>query len=285
MTFLFSDGYPKNDSPAPITFTPTFAKVYPNSGGSVGGTLITVNAPGVGVKTAVVNLFDETLNKNICVEVNVSQYGSFTCLTTTDEINNSHNLKLVVGTTKYNCANTNPDLCKYSQQLASSPVISSVNLLGNTITFDGTSFPSNIGVEFTAHASYQSMKVEATEWTTTHVVATFPIGIPFSATPISPKLSFTRKADGVVFYAKTSVSVSHPVVVSATDSTDGLSLSFAGGLKFTINKPDVYATLLEPTNRLEICGNVCSPIDDLSNINTVTCNLPALATTYSASTY
>ena len=76
LTLEFADGYPAGyASLAPITFTPSFASVYPNSGGSVGGTLITVDAPGIGVKTAGLNIFDVILNKNICAEVHATKYG------------------------------------------------------------------------------------------------------------------------------------------------------------------------------------------------------------------
>ena len=54
---------------------------------------------------------------------------------------------------------------------------------------------------------------------------------------------------------------------------------------YTVTKVNAYATLLEKANRLEICGNVCKPIDTLSDINKVACLLPALATSYSAATY
>ena len=41
ITILFEDGYPANyKSLVPITFTPSYASVYPNSNGSFGGTLL-----------------------------------------------------------------------------------------------------------------------------------------------------------------------------------------------------------------------------------------------------
>jgi hypothetical protein len=55
--------------------------------------------------------------------------------------------------------------------------------------------------------------------------------------------------------------------VTAADSSSNLSVSYAGGLKYTVTKVNAYATLLEKANRLEICGNVCKPIDALSDIN------------------
>jgi hypothetical protein len=55
--------------------------------------------------------------------------------------------------------------------------------------------------------------------------------------------------------------------VTAADSTSNISVSYAGGLMYTVTKLNAYATLLEKANRLEICGNVCNPIAALSNLN------------------
>jgi hypothetical protein len=142
-------------------------------------------------------------------------------------INTTDTLQLLVGTVKYTCANTDPNLCKYSQQLANSPAITSVSLSGNTITFNGNLFPST--TDYIANASYQSMKVEFTTWLTNQASATFPLGIPASATAIKPKLFFIRKSDGVVFYAKNSSSIANPLGITAADSPLSSYVSFAGG--------------------------------------------------------
>jgi hypothetical protein len=117
------------------------------------------------------------------------------------------------------------------------------------------------------------------------VIATFPLGIPFSAVAILPKLYFTRLSDGVVIYAFNNISRANPITVTAADSTSNLSVSYAGGLYFTVTKTNVYATLLEKSNRLEICGNVCKPIGEYSDKDQVVCMIPALATTYSVENY
>lgn len=143
-------------------------------------------------------------------------------------INTTDTLQLLVGTIKYNCANADPNLCKYSQQLANSPIITSISSPNvNTITFNGSLFPST--TDYIARASYQSMTVEITSWLTTQASATFPLGIPASATAIKPKLFFTRKSDGVVFYAKNSSTIAKPLGIVAADSPSGLVASFAGG--------------------------------------------------------
>ena len=63
----------------------------------------------------------------------------------------------MVGTVKYDCANSDLNLCKYSQLSTNSPGVTKVVLSGNVMTFTGTLFPSTTG--FTLHASYQSMIV------------------------------------------------------------------------------------------------------------------------------
>jgi hypothetical protein len=64
--FYFEDGLPEGyRSLTPLTLTPTWASVSP-SVGSMGGTLLTVIAPGVGTKTSGLNLFDVTANRTVC---------------------------------------------------------------------------------------------------------------------------------------------------------------------------------------------------------------------------
>ena len=81
------------------------------------------------------------------------------------------------------------------------------------------------------------------------------------------------------------VTLTNAVTVLASDSTSGLTSSFAGGLSYTIAKANVYASLLEAGNRITVCGNVC-PLDATQSDSTkAVCILPKLATTYSATTY
>jgi hypothetical protein len=57
----FADGLPNGfNALLPITFVPKFGGVSPNLGESMGGTLITVTAPGVVQKGEAVNLYNET---------------------------------------------------------------------------------------------------------------------------------------------------------------------------------------------------------------------------------
>lgn len=83
----------------------------------------------------------------------------------------------------------------------------------------------------------------------------------------------------------TGVTLTNTVTVLASDSTSGITSSFAGGLSYTITKANVYASLLEAGNSITFCGNVC-PLDATqSDSAKVVCTLPKLTTTYSATTY
>jgi len=62
-----------------LTLTPAFVSLSPNSGGSEGGTLVTVTGTGFGTDTKDVQLFHNSLD--LCKTVTITGYGSFTCLT------------------------------------------------------------------------------------------------------------------------------------------------------------------------------------------------------------
>jgi hypothetical protein len=89
----------------------------------------------------------------------------------------------------------------------------------------------------------------------------------------------------VLISYSTGVSLTNTVTVTTSDSTSGLSSSFAGGLEYTITKANIFATLKEVGNQITVCGNPCALVDGKSDATKAVCNLPALATTYSASTY
>ena len=96
------------------SFNPALVRISP-SAGSMGGTLLTVTGVGFGKDTINVNIYSSTLNKNICSDVKVTGYGTFTCQTISAEILNTDSLKLVIGNNKYACANTaTPANCNLS---------------------------------------------------------------------------------------------------------------------------------------------------------------------------
>ena len=74
--------------------------------GSSGGTLITVSGHGFGVNTEGLQVWHEQSDSDICEEVEVLEYGKFTCLTKAMEILPTDTLVLVTSTGKYDCQNT-----------------------------------------------------------------------------------------------------------------------------------------------------------------------------------
>ena len=121
-------------------------------------------------------------------------------------------------------------------------------------------------------------------------MATFANGIPASiqAENAAPKLTFTRKSDKYLLTAySNAVYLTNTVTVANTDSTSGVSVSFAGGLPYTVTKTNLLATLNTDSkaNYISVCGNPCYPDAAQSDINKVVCNLPPLASVYSYNNY
>ena len=87
----FADGLPAGyDSFDTATIAPTLVSISPSTGSS-GGTLLTVTGTGFGTDNCCddLNLENATLGSDICDEVNITGYGTFTCLTKAMEISSS----------------------------------------------------------------------------------------------------------------------------------------------------------------------------------------------------
>lgn len=173
--------------------------------------------------------------------------------------------------------------------MASSPQITSASISGNQVTLNGSNFPASS--DYTATVSFKGVEVAINSWTgSTQLIATYTSGIPAStqAENAAPKLTFTRKTDKFVLVAYSSnVYLTNALTVAASDSTSGVSVSFAGGLPFTVTKTNLLATLNADSkaNYISVCGNVCQPDQAQSDIDKVVCNLPPLASVYSYNTY
>ena len=102
----FADGLPTGfDAYTSATMTPTLVSVSPSTGSS-GGTLLTVTGTGFGVNTKGVTLWNVSTNKDVCKSVQITAYGTFTCLTNVLEIKNTDTLKLKTASGSYACGNT-----------------------------------------------------------------------------------------------------------------------------------------------------------------------------------
>jgi len=84
------------------------------STGSSGGTLLTVTGTGFGTSTEVINLVHESSSTEMCEEVIITGYGTFTCLTKAMEITAGDTILLKTSSGEYACGNTlNPDECNF----------------------------------------------------------------------------------------------------------------------------------------------------------------------------
>lgn len=240
-----------------------------------------------------------TQNKNICQKASYLEQDIFTCLTIAGEIPSTDEIKMswdlialgatfgtaTTTTNKVACSNTDISQCHFSQTIASSPTVTAVTITGTQVTLDGSQFPDS-GL-FTAKVLIKGQVAEVLSWTSVQIVANFAKGIPActAAEKVVPRVEFKKTGDSLVFVAYSqNVFVTNTVSVVAADSSSGLLVSFAGGLEYTVTKNNLFATLLEPQNRLEVCGNVCIP-NSKSDPTKVVCDLPALASVYSANTY
>jgi hypothetical protein len=73
--------------------------------------------------------------------------------------------------------------------------------------------------------------------------------------------------------------------LSITSTTSALSCSFAGGCTYAIEASGLTAALMNSSNTVTICSNVCQLRVDLSDSNTAVCEVPSLATTFSVADY
>ena len=192
----FADGLPTGYADfTSVTVVPSLVSVSPSSG-SFGGTLITVTGTGFGVDTQDVNLIHETSGTEICSEVEVLSYGTFTCLTVSLEISASDNLYLKTASGSYSCANSlNSAECHFEQAQASSPSVTGASIASSsTIAIEGTDFPTS---DYDVIVVFKGVESDSAVINSdTSVTATFDNGIPVSETADSPSVRFVPAETG-----------------------------------------------------------------------------------------
>jgi hypothetical protein len=187
----FADGLPAGyDSFLTATIAPTLVSISPSTG-SAGGTLITVTGTGFGTDSADLNL-QHSSGSDICDEVNVTGYGTFTCLTKVMEISSSDAINLKLGSDIYFCGNSDGAACGFEQLYNSSPTLTSVTLIGGTcLQVQGTDFPTSSydvvaifkGIESSSGIIDSSSSVEVC----------FDKGVPVSQTSSTVVLRFDHQ--------------------------------------------------------------------------------------------
>ena len=263
----FPDGLPTGYSGfTSMTVVPTLVSISPSTGSS-GGTLITVTGTGFGTATEGLNLTHGPSGTDICEEVSVTGYGTFTCLTTAMEITSGETLTLKTSSGSYSCVNSlTPDLCNFEQLDASSPVVTGASISSaSTITIEGTAFPTS---DYDVIVVYKG--VESTSSvidSETSITATFDNGVPISDSAAAPSVRFVPQsrrrrlmsladADLQLIAIPSDITVTNSL--SVTDSTSGLSCSFQGGCSYTVTAAGLTASLSgSSTNQIDVCGNPC----------------------------
>lgn len=90
----FADGLPLGYADiSTFSVSPTLVSISPSTGSS-GGTLLTITGTGFGTETESMNLVHSSSGTEICEEVNITGYGTFTCLTKAMEIESSDEIIL-----------------------------------------------------------------------------------------------------------------------------------------------------------------------------------------------
>lgn len=284
----FADGLPTGYADvSSVTVSPSLVSVSPSSG-SFGGTLITVTGTGFGVDTQDVNLIHEATGTEICSEVEMISYGTFTCLTVSLEIAPADNLYLKTASGSYSCANSlNSAECHFEQAQASSPAVTSASISSSsTIAVEGTGFPTS---DYDVIVLFKGVESDSAVINSdTSITATFNNGIPVSESAESPSIRFVPAEDGgrrqlislrdagiqlIGWISGDSTTIQN--TLSVTDSTSGLSCSFQGGCSYTVTSDGLTSTLTDSeTNYIDVCGNNCVIDTDASDADQTTCTLP-----------
>ena len=177
-----------------VTVAPTLVSISPASG-SAGGTLLTVTGTGFGSSTQGLNL-EHATGGDICDEVTILGYGSFTCLTKAMEIVSGETLTLKTASGSYSCGNTlTPADCDYEQLIASSPTVTGASISSSsTISITGTAFLTS---GYDAIVLFKGVEsTSAVIDSDTSITATFANGVPVSATAASPSIRFVQTSSG-----------------------------------------------------------------------------------------
>lgn len=110
--------------------------VFPNKG-SIGGTTLVANVQGVGHRTKV-DIVDSA-GSSICLSTKVTEYGKVICETKAIAIA-AGQVSVKVGTSSYQCANSDTSKCKYEQVQTGFPLVSSIAISNGRLILTGTDF-------------------------------------------------------------------------------------------------------------------------------------------------
>ena len=213
----------------------------------------------------------------------MTSYGTFTCQTIAQEISGSDELKVVVNGSHAACLNTiTPGDCTLTQAIGSSPSLSSVAMGdASTINFSGSNFPT---AGYDVSCVYQGVEGTVTGSTATDASCSFAVGVPAGDAAIA-SLIFTDQTYGFKLTSDANgQTLTNTLNIGAGAS--GLSCSFAGQCVYTVAGNGIAGAIQANTsNKITVCGNECELDMSASTGSEAACRLPALATSYSASTF
>lgn len=191
-------------------------------------------------------------------------------------------LKITVGTTVYDCVNTDAARCTFEQVDTAMPTVASATVSGQTIVFTGTDFKT---AGFTARAFFNGIKADSVVVdSATQVTATWTLGVPVVVNATKPVLRFHEDTSITVLVSIMNAEITNALTV--TSSSQGLTCSFAGGCSLEVTANGL-ATMLKQNpaeNYISVCENKCT-FDETSTSSVAKCKLPSVSTLYSDSNY
>lgn len=272
-----SEGFPEGGQIAhAIEVTPSVLSITPSTGSSAGSKIL-VTGTGFGTETTGLDLLAD--GSSLCAEVEITGFGEFTCTTNEMDVAVGAVITVSMDSVEQALAYVAADAI-YSQSETIS--VSSATLNVYTIEFSGSNFPTS---DHTAYASFAAVEATIVSCVSSSVcIAMWSEHGIGAVTDGTPSLWFEH-TDGYSHYAAVDSSVTLSKTLEVTDTTDGLTCSFAGGCTYAIASEGLFAALIDSANSVQMCGSPCVLREDLSDMSYAVCEVPSLSTTYSTDNY
>lgn len=230
---------------------------------------------GVGVATKDVVL-TQSSNVWICTEVTIPSYGVVKCKTNATTIATANSLRVKVGSSIQQCANTG--FCNY-QTSTSTPAFSSLSISGNSLIITGTNFYTT---GYTAKTLFAGAEATTTTINSaTQVTATWTNGVPRINTASLPSIEFVGASES--HWASGTATIANALTVSSIASS--IQCSFQGGCEVSIAQVGLLSSFSSDLTSLKVCGVAAELNAAASTSSSVKLTVPRLATTYSVDNF
>lgn len=259
IVFYTADGLPSGTLSS-IDFTPALVEITLTEG-SYGGFVTQVVGVGFGIDTQSVNLYNDNTSESICSEVEVLDYGYFTCKVDLETaIASDDTIMLKIGEDTYDCANTDPTVCFTESDQSSSPLLTYATVrnstqieLGESVLSDGSIPAICMFQGYEGVASFEAVSLGSSD---NHVLCTFSPGVPVAET--AQPIDLIYFPDGLddldeVYAMRGDVTVTNPLFIA--DPGANHDCSFSGGCPYAIVGNGLSGILVgDPTNSyVEVC--------------------------------